>query len=103
MRESFSLAAPTVLAAAGSHVGRVRQTNEDRVYADPERGSFAVIDGVGGQAAGAYAAQTALDTIRQRLQLQIGTPAERVREAIALANDQIRQQAQIHPDRRGMA
>jgi serine/threonine protein phosphatase PrpC len=103
MRETFSLAAPPVLVAAGSHVGRVRETNEDRVYADPERGSFAVIDGVGGQAAGEQAAQTALDTIRQRLQLQIGTPAERVREAIALANDEIRQQALIHPDRRGMA
>jgi serine/threonine protein phosphatase PrpC len=103
MRESVSLAATPVLVAAGSHVGRVRETNEDRVYADPERGSFAVIDGVGGQAAGEHAAQTALDTIRQRLQLQIGTPAERVREAIALANAQIREQALIHPDRRGMA
>jgi serine/threonine protein phosphatase PrpC len=103
MRESLSLAAPSVLVATGSDVGRVRETNEDRVYADPERGSFAVIDGVGGQAAGEHAAQIALDTIRQRLQLQIGTPAERVREAIALANTQIREQSFIHPDRRGMA
>ena len=62
-----------------------------------------MIDGVGGQAAGEQAAQIALDTIRQRLQLQIGTPAERVREAIALANDQIHQQAEAHPDLRGMA
>lgn len=103
MRENFSVTTPHVLVAAGSHVGRVRATNEDRIHADPERGSFAVIDGVGGQAAGEHAAQTALETIRQRLQLQIGTPAERVREAIALANDQIRQQALLHPDRRGMA
>jgi serine/threonine protein phosphatase PrpC len=103
MRESLSLAAPPVLVATGSHVGRMRETNEDRVFADPDRGSFAVIDGVGGQAAGEHAAEIALDTIRQRLQLQIGTPAERVREAIALANTQIREQAFIHPDRHGMA
>jgi PPM family protein phosphatase len=103
MRETFSIAAPPVLVATGTHVGRVRDTNEDRVYADAERGSFAVIDGVGGQAAGELAAEAALDTIRQRLQLQIGTPAERVREAIALANQEIHQQAETHPDRRGMA
>ncbi len=103
MRETSTVATPPVQVATGSHVGRVRATNEDRVYSDPERGSFAVIDGVGGQAAGEFAAQIAHDTIRQRLQLQIGTPAERVREAIALANDHIHQEAQIHQDRHGMA
>jgi PPM family protein phosphatase len=95
--------APPVLVATASHIGRVRANNEDRVYADPDRGGFAVIDGVGGQAAGELAAQTALETIQQRLQLGIGTPAERVREAIVLANDQIRQQARAYPDRYGMA
>lgn len=103
MRDTPVVAAPSIRVATGSHVGQVRANNEDRVYADPERGGFAVIDGVGGQAAGEFAAEAALDTIHQRLQLQIGTPAERVREAIALANDQIYQQAQVHPDRHGMA
>ena len=103
MRNPSIVPASSLRVAAGTHIGRVRTTNEDRIYADPDRGGFAVIDGVGGQAAGEHAAQTALDTIRQRLQLQIGTPAERVREAIALANDQIHQQAEAHPDRRGMA
>ncbi len=103
MRNPSIVPASSVRVATGTHIGRVRTNNEDRVYADPDRGGFAVIDGVGGQAAGEQAAQIALDTIRQRLQLQIGTPAERVREAIALANDQIHQQAEAHPDLRGMA
>src|SRR5688572_6201410 len=103
MRNPSIVPASSLRVATGTHIGRVRTNNEDRIYADPDRGGFAVIDGVGGQAAGEEAAQIALDTIRQRLQLQIGTPAERVREAIALANDQIHQQAEARPDLRGMA
>src|ERR687896_2557202 len=99
MRNPSIVPASSIRVATGTHIGRVRTTNEDRIYADPDRGGFAVIDGVGGQAAGEHAAQIALDTIRQRLQLQIGTPAERVREAIALANDQIHQLAEAHSDR----
>ena len=103
MRNPSIVPASALRVATGTHIGRMRTTNEDRVYADPDRGGFAVIDGVGGQAAGEHAAQIALDTIRQRLQLQIGTPAERVREAIALANDQIHQQSEANADLRGMA
>lgn len=103
MRNPSIVPASSIRVATGTHIGRVRTTNEDRIYADPDRGGFAVIDGVGGQAAGEHAAQIALDTIRQRLQLQIGTPAERVREAIALANDQIHQQSEAQSELRGMA
>ena len=38
--------------AVASDTGLRRTNNEDRYYVDPERGIFAVIDGVGGQAAG---------------------------------------------------
>ena len=51
----------TKLRCAGeSHVGVVRQNNEDRVYLDPDRGIFLVIDGIGGQAAGEKAADLSL-------------------------------------------
>ena len=42
-----------------SDPGRKRENNEDRFHADPDRGIFFVIDGVGGQAAGEKAADTA--------------------------------------------
>ena len=56
---------------------------------DAARGIFGVIDGVGGQAAGEVAAAMARDVILQRLARPLGTPAERVREAIAIANNEI--------------
>ena len=37
-------------AAGRSHVGRVRTNNEDAFLCAPERGLFAVIDGMGGEA-----------------------------------------------------
>jgi hypothetical protein len=73
-------------AAARSHAGRVRTNNEDLPLIDAERGLFGVIDGVGGHAAGEIAAALARDVILQRLARPLGTPGERVREAIALAN-----------------
>ncbi|HYX25449.1 MAG TPA: serine/threonine-protein phosphatase, partial [Thermoanaerobaculia bacterium] len=65
------MAAKTVgsrpLAAALSDPGRERENNEDRVLCDPERGIYAVIDGVGGESGGEIAAQTALEILQARL------------------------------------
>ena len=47
------------LAACLSDPGRERDNNEDRVLCDPERGIYAVIDGVGGESGGEVAAQPA--------------------------------------------
>ncbi|HVN02937.1 MAG TPA: protein phosphatase 2C domain-containing protein [Bryobacteraceae bacterium] len=94
----------THLRCAGeSHVGRVRQNNEDRVYSDPDRGIFLVIDGIGGQAAGERAADVALSGIRARLERQTGTAEDRIREGITVANNEILRQAAANPDWRGMA
>lgn len=91
-----------VSAAAASDRGRLRTGNEDRHYVDVDRGVFLVVDGVGGHAAGEVAAAIAVDVITQRLERPIGTPAQRVREAIALANNEILRQAERSPAHAGM-
>ena len=73
--------------AARTHPGRVRLNNEDLPLIDAAKGVFGVIDGIGGQAGGEVAAATAKDVILQRLARPVGTPVDRVREAIAIANN----------------
>jgi len=95
------------LRAAGvTDVGNQRDVNEDRFYSDPERGIFTVIDGVGGQAAGGRAADTALDVIRNQLAnppTGNGALSHRIREAITLANNEVHRQASSRPEWHGMA
>jgi PPM family protein phosphatase len=86
-----------------SDPGRKRDNNEDRFHADPDRGIFFVIDGVGGQNAGEKAAETAYNLLRARLERQTGTVAERIREAITVANNEIHALAQSRPEWDGMA
>ncbi|NUR54150.1 MAG: SpoIIE family protein phosphatase [Acidobacteria bacterium] len=94
----------SALKAAGeSHPGLKRPINEDRCHFDAGRGIFVVIDGVGGQAAGEKAADTALGIVRSRLERETGTIEDRVREAIALANNEIHRLASLRPEWRGMA
>ena len=103
MTEAALLArANRVHAAAASDRGRLRPGNEDRHSVDVDRGVFLVVDGVGGHAAGEVAAAIAVDVIIQRLERPIGTPAQRVREAIALANNEILRQAERSPAHAGM-
>jgi len=85
-----------------SDPGRVRANNEDLPLVDRERGVYGVIDGVGGHAAGELAAAIAREVILQRLGRPLGTPAERVRESIAIANNEIFRRASEAPDLRGM-
>ena len=77
--------------------------NEDRFHVDEARGLFIVIDGVGGQAAGGKAADVALAMLRERLERETGPVAERVREAIAVANNEIYRLASSRPEWDGMA
>src|SRR5947207_36176 len=83
--------------------GRIRTNNEDLPLLDVNRGVYGVIDGIGGQAAGEIAAGIAADVILQRLARPLGTSAERVREAIAIANNEIFRRADDSPDLHGMA
>jgi serine/threonine protein phosphatase PrpC len=94
----------TLLKAAGySHPGLQRSNNEDRYHYDSSRGIFIVIDGIGGQAAGETAAETALRILRSRLERETGAIEDRVREAIALANNEIHRLASIRSEWQGMA
>src|SRR5436309_16075135 len=96
-------AAPRYLSAAASDRGLVRGNNEDRVYCDDVRGFFLVVDGMGGHEAGEHAAQIAVERVRMRLERQTGSVEQRVREAIALANNSIYEAAQKNPEWKGMA
>lgn len=81
----------------------VRGNNEDLVHADDQRGIYFVIDGMGGHAAGEQAAKIADERLRGRLERATGTPQQRIREAIALANNAIFESAEKHSDQKGMA
>ncbi len=88
---------------AATDAGLVRDRNEDRYWMDPERGVFLVVDGVGGQAAGELAAQTAVNVIRESVFEGAGPAEERVRAAITRANNRIYGQAQVDEGLKGMA
>jgi serine/threonine protein phosphatase PrpC len=93
----------TLKAAGESHPGLQRAGNEDRFHCDPAHGIFIVADGVGGQAAGEKAAETALATVRARLERETGPVEDRVREAIALANNEVHRLASLRAEWQGMA
>jgi PPM family protein phosphatase len=92
-----------IAAAGGTDAGLQREVNEDRFHIDESRGLFIVIDGVGGQAAGGKAADIALAMLRGRLERETGPVAERMREAIAIANNEIYRLASTRPEWDGMA
>ena len=93
----------TFHAAGATDVGRQRDVNEDRFHIDRSRGVFMVVDGVGGQAAGGRAADTALEMIRARLASSNGPMAARVRDAITIANNEVHRQATARAEWHGMA
>jgi serine/threonine protein phosphatase PrpC len=97
------VSAPTYRAAGATDPGLQRDDNEDRFHVDAARGLYMVIDGVGGQAAGGEAAALALSMLRARLERETGPVDERVREAIAVANNEIHRAAASRPDWNGMA
>jgi serine/threonine protein phosphatase PrpC len=93
----------TIIAAGATDPGLQREVNEDRFFVDDTRGVFIVVDGIGGQAAGGKAADVALSMLRQRLERETGPVCERVREAIAIANNEIYRLESSRPEWDGMA
>jgi serine/threonine protein phosphatase PrpC len=103
MSDATAARASVLTAAGATHPGLQRDNNEDRFHVDAARGLFLVVDGVGGQAAGGEAADLALSMLRARLERETGPVDERVREAIAVANNEILRAAASRPDWKGMA
>src|SRR5688572_16032011 len=98
-----SVSPAAFLTAGRTDAGVKRDVNEDRFHVDPARGLFVVIDGVGGQAAGGKAADVALSMVRERLERETGPVRDRIREAIAIANNEIRRLASTRAEWEGMA
>ena len=97
-------AVPTTLRAAGAtDVGRQRDVNEDRFHIDRDHGVFMVVDGVGGQAAGGRAADTALEWCARGSRARPARSPTGIREAITIANNEVHRQASSRAEWRGMA
>ena len=89
--------------AAGSHPGLCREKNEDRYELDAQAAFLLVVDGIGGHTGGDIAAALAADAIRRRMRVTDAPAADRVRDAIYLANQRIFERSTVDPGMKGMA
>jgi serine/threonine protein phosphatase PrpC len=96
------------ICAGKSDVGKVRQGNEDSLFADQERGVFIVADGMGGHVAGEVASQIVAETVGPGVSRAVesgikgGDLERRSLELIEEANRAIIERADNEPEKRGM-
>lgn len=95
-------AAFTLVAAAASDTGLVRQNNEDAAYSG--RWLFAVADGLGGHAAGEVASAAAIESLRTHdAEAEPEVLLEILGSAIREANREVARRVTEDSSRRGMA
>lgn len=92
-------------AIGNTHVGKVRDHNEDTFFVSADAGFFLVSDGMGGLACGELASQITRDVIAEALSHGTASdaPFDKVlREAFVKANAQVRRALEAKPSAKGM-
>jgi len=96
----------TVMAAARSDKGKVREHNEDAWFADVDRGIFIVADGLGGCAGGEVASRIAVERLPSLLDteqsLHFQDASDSVEKAINKLNGIVREAGREHLELSGM-
>jgi protein phosphatase len=93
-----------IRAQGATHVGNVREHNEDAMIVDPQHGLYAVFDGMGGAMAGDVAAQKARDVVKEYVRARrTSMPAGKLIDAaLNAASAAVHAEAARKRDRRGM-